>query len=101
MVPDVVHIYPQGFNTSDYSGFPVPGVFATQMKRGVVYNLFNAFIINMLNLDIRKNITIFEERKEIKGNGVRGSSEKGNTGGSVAGRAAGVRAYAGNRLGGL
>lgn len=81
--------------------FPIPGVFAAQMKCEAVYGLFNAFIINMLNLDIRKDITIFDERIVIKGNGVRGSREAWNAGGSVAGRAAGVRAHAGNRPGGL
>lgn len=81
--------------------FPVPGVFAAQTMREAVYDLFNAFIINMLNLDIRKNVTIFDERIVIKGNGVRGVREAWNAGGSVAGRAAGVRAHAGNRPGGL
>lgn len=54
---------------------------------------FNAFIINMLNLDIRKDITIFDERIVIKGKGVRGAREAWNAGGSVAGRAAGVRVH--------
>lgn len=81
--------------------FPVPGVLAAQMMCEAVYNLFNVFIINMLNLNTRKNITIFDERIVIKGNGVRGVKEAWDAGGSVAGRAAGVRAHAGNLPGGL
>lgn len=59
----------------------------------VTCGLFNAFIINVLNLDIRKDITIFDEIIIIKGNGVRGAREAWNAGGSVAGRDAGVRVH--------
>ena len=37
----------------------------------------------MLNLNIQKNITIFDERIVIKGKGVRGVREAWNAGGSV------------------
>ena len=73
--------------------FPFRGVFAARMMHEVTCGLFNAFIINMLNLDIRKDITIFDERIVIKDNGVRGAREAWNAGGSVAGRAAGVRVH--------
>ena len=80
MALEIVLICPCGFNMSDYTDIRGSEGFVVKMKHETAYALFKAFIINMLNLDIRKNITIFEEGKEIKDNGVRGSSEKGNTG---------------------
>ena len=101
MALEIVLICPCGFNMSDYTDIRGSEGFVVKMKHETVYALFKAFIINMLNLVDWKNITIFEQAINDKDNGVRGSSEKGNTGGSVAGRAAGVRAHAGNRPGSL
>lgn len=67
----IVHMCPQGLNTGDYKGFSVPEVFAARMMREVVCSLFNTFVINMLKLNIWKNITIFEKAMNVKGNGVR------------------------------
>lgn len=101
MVFEIAQMCPWSFNTRGYRGLSRSGVFAAQTIREAVYDLFNAFIINMLNLGIRKNNTIFDERIVIKGNGVRGVKETWDAGGSVAGRAAGVRAHAGKLPGGL
>ena len=56
---------------------------------------------NMLNFVDCENITIFDVGKDIKGNGVRGSSKGSGLNSSVAGRAVGVRAHPGFCTGSL
>jgi len=74
----IVHISPQGFDTKDYADVLAQEVFVAQMAQEVACCLFKAFVINMLNLADRKKNIIFDERKVIKGNGVRGSREAWN-----------------------